>query len=71
VVFVVNYRLVQDWPLEPGFPIYPAGRDAKAALHWVHANAAQYQVSTVHITAFGGSAGGLLSLMPGKSDGFD
>lgn len=78
VVFVVNYRLEQDygsvpvdWPAEPGYIVYPAGRDAKAAVRWVHANAGQYSVSTDHVTVFGGSAGGMLALMLGMSDPSD
>ncbi len=78
VVFSVNYRLEDDfgsvpldWPEEPGKLVYPAGRDAKAAVRWVHANAAEYNVSTDHITVFGGSAGGMLALMLGASDEAD
>jgi acetyl esterase/lipase len=78
VVFSVNYRLEQDfgsippgWPPNPLPAIYPAGRDAKAAVRWVHTNAAAYNVSTEHITVFGGSAGGMLSLMLGISEPSD
>ncbi len=78
VVFSVDYRLAGDygsvpwnWPVEPGPIVYPAGRDAKAAVRWVHANAAAYNISTDHITVLGGSAGGMLSLMLGASDAGD
>lgn len=74
-VFSVNYRLEEhhgsipeEWPWDPSPKIYPAGRDAKAAVRWLHANAAQYNVSPDHITVFGGSAGGMLALMLGTTD---
>jgi predicted esterase len=47
--------------------IYPAGRDCKAAVRWVHANADKYQVDTDRISATGGSAGAVLAVMLGTS----
>jgi para-nitrobenzyl esterase len=41
---------------------YPATRDAKAAVRWVHANAQQYNIDTDHITIIGGSAGSLIAV---------
>ena len=37
--------------------IYPAQRDAKAAMRWMVANAALYNINTDYITVGGGSAG--------------
>eukprot|EP01047_Picozoa_sp_COSAG01_P033223 COSAG01_NODE_2435_length_7701_cov_7.604709_10_plen_275_part_00 len=37
--------------------MYPAMRDAKAAVRWLRAHAADLQISPEHITAIGGSAG--------------
>lgn len=37
--------------------MYPAMRDAKAAVRWVRANAEHYNLNPEHITAIGGSAG--------------
>lgn len=78
VVLVIDYRLEEDfgsipadWPPEFDGSPYPASRDAKAAVRWLHANAAQYNVSTNHITALGGSAGGMLAVMLGISDAAD
>jgi acetyl esterase/lipase len=78
VVFSINYRLEGDfgsipinWPEELNYSIYPAARDAKAAVRWLHANAETYQVSRDHITALGGSAGGMLSTMLGLTDPVD
>lgn len=77
-VFSVNYRLNDNfgslpvnWPSDPTPAVYPAGRDAKAAVRWLHANAGQYRVSRDHITVFGGSAGGMLAIMLGVSDPAD
>jgi para-nitrobenzyl esterase len=77
-VFSANYRLNDDfgslpanWPHDPTPAVYPAGRDVKAAVRWLHANAGQYHVSRDHITVFGGSAGGMLAIMLGVSDAAD
>lgn len=48
--------------------LYPAARDAKAAVRWLYANAGTYQINTHHITAGGGSAGAALSIMLGVTD---
>ena len=48
--------------------IYPAGRDAKAALRWLHANADTYQINTDYVTAMGGSAGAMLAIMLGVTE---
>ena len=48
--------------------MYPAARDAKAAVRWLHANADTFQIDTDHITALGGSAGSYLAIMLGVTD---
>lgn len=42
--------------------IYPAHRDAKAALRWVTAHAEDYDINLDHLTVGGGSAGGVASI---------
>jgi len=50
------------------FSVYPAIRDAKAALRWVVANAGKYNVNTNHITVGGGSAGAGTAITLGLSN---
>lgn len=59
----VNYRLSG----EAKFPALV--QDAKAAARWVRENSAQYGFDSHRIAAWGGSAGGYLSLMLGTSAG--
>ena len=54
-----------------GLAMYPAARDAKAALRWLHANAARYQINPSHIATIGGSAGSHLAIMLGVTDASD
>ena len=42
--------------------MYPAMRDAKAAVRWVRANAEQYNAAPEYITAIGGSAGAVVAI---------
>lgn len=49
------------------YAIYPAHRDAKAALRWLFAHAATYKIDTEHITVGGGSAGAITSISLGIS----
>jgi acetyl esterase/lipase len=59
----VNYRM-------SGEATFPAlVHDVKAAIRWVRANAGTYQFDPDRIAAWGGSAGGYLSLMLGISAG--
>jgi acetyl esterase/lipase len=59
----INYRL-------SGEALFPALiHDVKAALRWVRANAAKYNLRADKIAAWGGSAGGYLSTMLGVSAG--
>lgn len=48
--------------------IYPAIRDAKAALRWVVANADTYNINTNYITVGGGSAGAIAAITLGVSN---
>ncbi len=51
--------------------IYPASRDAKAALRWLFANASNYNIDTNYITVGGGSAGAITATMLGITDAED
>lgn len=53
------------------YKTYPAERDAKAALRWVMANAALYNVDKNFITVGGGSAGAVLSCAIGITEPVD
>tara|TARA_Y100001968_G_C19341898_1_gene709953 strand:- start:44 stop:1027 length:984 start_codon:yes stop_codon:yes gene_type:complete len=44
------------------FAVYPAHRDAKAALRWIVANKSVYNINTNYITVGGGSAGAVTSI---------
>jgi acetyl esterase/lipase len=48
--------------------VYPANRDAKAALRWINANASEFQINTEYITALGGSAGASMAIMLGVTE---
>lgn len=50
------------------FAIYPANRDAKAAVRWVVANAKNYNIDTGYITVGGGSAGAIIANTIGISN---
>ncbi len=85
VAFSINYRLARsygaipaDWGQVPAGrnqdqynAMYTGGRDAKAAIRWVHANAEAYGVHPDHITALGGSAGSFIAVMLGTTDPAD
>lgn len=47
--------------------IYPAIRDAKAALRWLYANADTYHINTDFVTVGGGSAGAITAIALGVS----
>lgn len=59
----VNYRMSG----EAGFPALV--QDVKAAVRWVRANTAKFNLDPNRIAAWGGSAGGYLSTMLGVSAG--
>jgi len=48
--------------------MYPAHRDAKAALRWIIDNADNYHINSDYITVGGGSAGGITSIGLGASE---
>lgn len=48
--------------------MYPAHRDAKAALRWIVANAKTYNINTDYITVGGGSAGAITAITLGISN---
>jgi dipeptidyl aminopeptidase/acylaminoacyl peptidase len=59
----INYRLSSEAK-------YPAQiNDAKAAVRWLKANAAQYRLNTEKVASWGGSAGGNLSSLLGTTSG--
>lgn len=51
--------------------IYPATRDAKAAIRWLYANQQVLGIDTDHITVIGGSAGSLISIALGVTEAID
>jgi para-nitrobenzyl esterase len=51
--------------------IYPANRDAKAALRWLYSKADEYKIDTDYITVGGGSAGAFLSIAIGTTNAED
>jgi para-nitrobenzyl esterase len=50
------------------FKVYPAIRDAKAAIRWIMANADRYKIDKNYITVGGGSAGAVASVTIGISE---
>ena len=53
------------------FSLYPANRDAKAAVRWLYANAEIYSINTNFITVGGGSAGAVIATTLGVSKAKD
>lgn len=51
--------------------MYPAGRDAKAAIRWIYANADTYGIDTNSISVIGGSAGSYIALGLGVTEQTD
>ena len=54
--------------LDQLYAMYPAHRDAKAALRWIIANADNYHINKDYITVGGGSAGAITSIGLGVSE---
>ena len=54
--------------LDQLYAMYPAHRDAKAALRWIIANADDYSINKDYITVGGGSAGAITSIGLGVSE---
>jgi acetyl esterase/lipase len=65
VAATANYRL------SPGNQFPAPVQDVKAAVRFLRANAAKYNIDTEHIGALGGSAGGHLVLMLGLTSGVE
>ena len=64
-----TYASLLDPTLSPQYlAIYPAQRDAKAALRWIVANADNYNINTDYITVGGGSAGAITAITLGISN---
>ena len=51
--------------------MYPANRDAKAALRWVTSQADQYSIDLNHVSVLGGSAGAFMAIAMGASNDED
>lgn len=65
----LNYNALLEPQLVPQFnAIYPAHRDAKAAMRWIIANANTYGINTNYITVGGGSAGAITATALGISE---
>lgn len=58
---------IPKWKIPPFMAIYPAIRDAKAAMRWVVGNAKTYGINTDYITVGGGSAGAITAIAVGIS----
>lgn len=68
----LNYgALVDAQSVGQYYAIYPAQRDAKAALRWIVANAETYGINTDYITVGGGSAGAITAITLGISNAED
>lgn len=65
VAATANYRLA------PRNQFPAAVQDSKAAVRFLRANAAKYNIDALHIGALGGSAGGHLVLMLGLTEGVE
>ena len=48
--------------------MYPANRDAKAALRWVTSHAEEYGIDVDHVSVLGGSAGAFMAIAMGASN---
>ena len=60
--------LLSGSDLDQVLAMYTAGRDAKAAVRWIRANADVYKVDVNRITAAGGSAGAITAVTLGTSN---
>lgn len=69
--YVMNLASLSPAEKQQSYAMYPAARDAKAALRWLYANAANYGINTNFITALGGSAGSFLANMLGITNASD
>lgn len=53
---------------QQGVAMYAAGRDAKAAIRWLHTHAEPYGVHPEHLAVIGSSAGAYLTMMLGVTE---
>lgn len=67
----VSARRVNEDTADQLMALYPAARDAKAAVRWLYTNARAYQINTDYITVGGGSAGAYLSVSLGVTEDAD
>ncbi len=76
VCFLSDYRLTQDNPPAPGdwavlnlgAAIHAATVDAKAAMRYIRANSAQFEIDPDRISIMGDSAGAIAAIAAGISD---
>ncbi|WP_246834428.1 alpha/beta hydrolase [Leptospira levettii] len=68
--YVLNSSLTPT-EKQQSYAMYPAARDAKAAVRWLYANASAYGINTNYVTALGGSAGSFLANMLGITNASD
>ncbi|CAL2080720.1 Peptidase_S9 domain-containing protein [Tenacibaculum sp. 190524A05c] len=64
-----NSALIAD--KDQAYALYPASRDAKAALRWVFANAGTYNINPDYVSVGGGSAGAVSATMLGVTEAED
>lgn len=64
-----NSALIAD--VEQAYALYPASRDAKAALRWAFANAQTYNINPDYVSVGGGSAGAVSATMLGVTEAED
>ncbi|AUC16692.1 hypothetical protein BTO06_16740 [Tenacibaculum sp. SZ-18] len=64
-----NSAFIAD--VEQAYALYPASRDAKAALRWVFANAQTYNINPDYVSVGGGSAGAVSAIMLGVTEAED
>jgi acetyl esterase/lipase len=69
VNYIENANNVAD--KDQAYALYPASRDAKAALRWVFANAGTYKINTDYVSVGGGSAGAVSAIMLGVTEAED
>lgn len=63
--YVLNNAALSPAEKQQSYAMYPAARDAKAAVRWLYVNASTYGINTNYVTALGGSAGSFLANMLG------
>lgn len=69
--YVLNHPTLTPAEKQQSYAMYPAARDAKAAVRWLYANASTYGINTNYVTALGGSAGSFLANMLGITNPSD